>query len=77
MGSATAAGDRVLVLGHGLVPRWLDETTGDFRSVDGIELGRTGNGSSLVWTDDELVVWGGADGAGQVTANGWRWHPGG
>jgi hypothetical protein len=77
VGSATAAGDRVLVLGHGLVPRWVDESTGDFSSVDGVELGGAGYTSSLVWTGEELVVWGGADGSGQVTADGWRWRPGG
>ncbi len=72
-----AGGDRAMVLSTAMAPTSVDLSTGEWVDTDPDQRVLGGAYQSAVWTGEELVVWGGADGSGQVTANGWRWHPGG
>jgi hypothetical protein len=73
-----AAGDgRAVVLSTAMAPTAVDLSTGAWTDTDPGQEVLGGANQSAVWTGDQLVVWGGADGAGQVTASGWRWQPGG
>jgi hypothetical protein len=66
-----------MVLSTAMAPTLLDLSTGAWIDTDPDQRVLGGAHQSIVWTGDQLVVWGGADGAGEARASGWRWHPGG